>query len=112
MTRSAKGTIEKPGTNVKAKSGLNRSILEQGWSDLTAKMAYKAEERGIHLVKVDPKNTSQECSGCGVVVKKGLSIRTHTCPQCGLTLDRDVNAARNILERGLTMLSAGNLADV
>ena len=108
MTKSAKGTVENPGKNVKAKAGLNRSILEQGWGTLTHHLEYKTAEVGTSFVKVDPKNTSQECSGCGVVVKKGLSVRIHKCPQCGLTLDRDVNAARNILERGLAALSAGS----
>jgi putative transposase len=50
---------------------------------------------------VEPSGTSQECSGCGKVVEKALSERTHLCPHCGLQLDRDVNAARNILARGL-----------
>ena len=50
---------------------------------------------------VDPRGTSQTCSGCGVRVEKGLGERIHRCPACGLVLDRDVNAARNILKRGL-----------
>ena len=50
---------------------------------------------------VDPRGTSQVCSGCGAVVGKDLSVRIHRCPWCGLAIDRDVNAARNILKRGL-----------
>jgi transposase len=50
---------------------------------------------------VDPRGTSQTCSACGAYVRKDLSVRTHRCPGCGLTIDRDVNAARNMLKRGL-----------
>nr|MCU0656095.1 transposase [Polyangiaceae bacterium] len=52
------------------------------------------------FVKVDAQGTSQECSGCGTVVRKGLHVREHRCPNCGLVLDRDVNAARNVKGRG------------
>lgn len=61
---------------------------------------YKAEEAGTTLIAVNPKNTSQACSGCGVITKKGLNVRTHSCPDCGLIIDRDINAALNILGRG------------
>ena len=107
MVRSASGTVEDPGTNVKAKAGLNRRIQEQAWGDLIAKVAYKAGSAGVRLVAVDPRNTSQACSGCGALVPKALSVRVHHCPDCGLTLDRDVNAARNILRRGLEAHAAG-----
>jgi putative transposase len=60
-------------------------------------LQYKAEEAGTEVVAVNPRNTSQMCSGCGTIVEKSLSIRIHDCPQCSLKLDRDVNAARNIL---------------
>lgn len=60
-----------------------------------------AVKRGVRVVKVDPYGTSQDCSGCGVKVAKDLSIRTHSCHKCGLELDRDVNAAVNILECAL-----------
>ncbi len=59
---------------------------------------YKAIEAGVEVVKVNPKNTSQRCNGCGAMVKKDLRVRTHHCPDCGFTVDRDVNAARNILD--------------
>ena len=61
-------------------------------------LTYKAEETGARLVVVDPRGTSQICSECGEVVSKGLSVRVHRCPYCGLEIDRDVNAARNILQ--------------
>jgi len=59
-------------------------------------LCYKAEEAGSTVVFVDPKNTSQICSNCGTIVKKGLSVRVHKCPYCGYVQDRDVNAAINI----------------
>jgi len=62
-------------------------------------LRYKAEYAGSRLIEVDPNNTSQECSGCGVKVPKALGDRLHKCPNCGLTIDRDLNAARNILNR-------------
>ena len=63
--------------------------------------AYKVERRGGRVILVEPRGTSQRCSGCGEVVPKGLEERTHSCPNCKLVLDRDVNAARNILVAGL-----------
>ena len=61
---------------------------------------YKAIEAGVEVVTVNPRNTSQACSGCGSIVQKDLSVRLHVCPDCGLTLDRDVNAAKNVLRLG------------
>lgn len=106
MTRSAKGMADAPGTNVAAKSGLNRSVLDAGMGKLIQMLTYKAERSGGRLIKVDPHGTSQDCSGCGVRVAKALVVRVHACNACGLTLDRDVNAARNILARGLASLKA------
>ena len=63
--------------------------------------AYKAERRGGRVILVNPSGTSQKCSGCGEMVPKELSERVHDCPRCGLVVDRGVNAARKILERGL-----------
>lgn len=113
MTRSAKGTIEEPGRNVRAKAGLNRSILDVGWADLREKIAYKATRDGSRLMLVDPRYTSQRCSGCGELVRKTLAVRTHHCPSCGLILDRDENAAKNILALALAAPppSAASAAD-
>lgn len=99
LTRSAAGTLEQPGRNVKSKSGLNKAILQQGWSDFVNKLTYKAENAGGLVIRVKPAHTSQDCSGCGQRVPKPLQERTHACPDCGLVLDRDHNAARNILFR-------------
>ena len=82
------------------KRGLNRSIMEQSWGRIVSQLKCKAESAGREIVFVDPRNTSQRCSGCGATVKKGLSVRRHVC-ECGLDLDRDHNAAINILQKAL-----------
>jgi putative transposase len=86
---------------------LARSINDASWSKLTNFISYKAEEAGKIIEFVDPKNTSQECSNCGKIVKKSLNQRVHKCPCCGLILDRDQNAAINILNRGLKNVGQG-----
>ena len=73
------------------------SAHDAGLAEFQQLLAYKAEEAGTQVVTVNPAFTSQACSACGGVVQKDLSVRVHVCPDCGLTLDRDVNAARNIL---------------
>lgn len=83
-----------------------KSISDAGWGAFVAMLEYKAVEAGTKLVKVNPFGTSQECSRCGMTVPKGLSERVHCCPYCGLTLDRDVSAARNILKRALALEAA------
>ncbi|HEY4385801.1 MAG TPA: transposase, partial [Ktedonobacteraceae bacterium] len=81
------------------KSGLNKSMLDAAWGTFTSLCASKAEEAGCTVVKVPPHHTTQVCSGCGVIVPKDLSVRWHSCPDCGAERDRDENAARNILEK-------------
>ena len=85
---------------------MNKSIGDAAWNQLIQFTAYKAENAGRGFVKVDPRNTSQMCSDCGEIVKKDLSERVHNCPHCGLSLDRDENAARNILARGMACLGS------
>ena len=109
MTRSAKGTVEAPGENVALHASWNRSILDQAWGDLMAKIQYKAESAGIEFVKVDPRNTTQDCSGCGAFVFKEPHVRFHDCPTCGLRLIKDVNSAINVLRRGLAQAAGGKL---
>jgi transposase len=89
-----------------AKAGLNKSISDAGWSQFVQLCLYKAAWAGRMLVQVDPKSTSQICSGCGTVVKKDLSERWHSC-ECGCELDRDTNAAINILHAAYQLLSVG-----
>jgi len=81
---------------------LAKPISDQAWAAFLKVLEYKAAEAGTQLIKVPPRGTSQTCSGCGVVVPKLLSERTHQCPACNLVIDRDTNAARNILRLGLS----------
>jgi putative transposase len=82
------------------RSALSGHIQNAGWGILLHAIACKAEEAGKHVVAVDPRHTSQTCSGCGVLVPKDLSVRVHDCPHCGLRMDRDHNAAVNICALG------------
>lgn len=83
---------------------INKGIADVAWSQFVNRTSSKAEEAGRGVILVDPKNTTQQCSGCGQIVKKDLSQRIHHCPNCGLKIGRDLNAALNILGRGLTTL--------
>jgi putative transposase len=87
-----------------SKAGLNKSILDAGWGQFQQIVVNKAEWAGSRVLLVNPKYTSQMCSGCGAIVKKGLSERWHSC-SCGTELDRDHNAAINIKRAGLLLLS-------
>lgn len=87
--------------NLARNSKLAKSILDAAWSAFINILESVAVKRGVHIVKVNPHNTSQDCSGCGGKVPKTLSVRTHCCPKCNLTLDRDENAAINILIKAL-----------
>jgi len=69
-------------------------------------LKFKAENAGRWYREVAPHGTSQQCSSCGEVIKKSLAVRVHDCPHCGLSLDRDLNAARNILQLARTGPSA------
>jgi putative transposase len=92
------GTYKHNGASQKA--GLNKSIQDAGWRHFLTILACKAACAGKRVEAVNPAYTSQDCSGCGERVYKSLSVRTHVCTNCGLILDRDENAARNILWRG------------
>ncbi len=81
---------------------LAKDIRDQGWAEFLRLLGYKAEDAGVQVVRVPPGGTSQGCSTCRTSVSKPLSERTHRCPNCGLVVDRDVNAARNILRLGLS----------
>jgi putative transposase len=77
-----------------------KSIHDAGWAQFRATLEAKAACAGRRVIAVPPAYTSQDCSGCGDVVPKSLSVRTHVCPACGLVLDRDQNAALNIQRAG------------
>ncbi|MCE7006991.1 transposase [Kibdelosporangium philippinense] len=94
MTRSAKGTVESPGRNVRQKAGLNRGILTNGWGLLVTRLEHKAFGR---VEKVKAAFTSQQCSACGHIAPENRkSQAVFQCVACGVTCNADVNAARNI----------------
>jgi putative transposase len=88
-----------------AKGGLNKSIVDAGWGMFQQFCTYKAANAGRDVLFVNPQYTSQVCSGCGAVVKKSLDERWHSC-ECGTELDRDHNAALNILALGRRVQAA------
>ncbi len=85
--------------NMARNPSLAKSISDAGWGQFIAILTQKAEEAAVVVIAVPPAGTSQSCSGCGRTALKGLSERWHTCEHCGCSLQRDVNAARNILAR-------------
>lgn len=101
MSRSAAGSVEQPGTQVRAKSALNRSILDQGWYEFRRQLNYKLQWSGGHLVEVPPQNTSRTCPGCGHVSKQNRPTQARfECVCCGLKKNADLVAAINILRAG------------
>jgi putative transposase len=99
MTRSAKGSVETPGTNVRAKSGLNRALLDAGFGLFETLIREKAEHAARTVISVDPRFTSQTCAECRHVAKASREGAHFVCVRCGHRADADVNAARVILAR-------------
>jgi putative transposase len=89
---------------------LAKSISDAGWSAFLSILAAKAAYAGRRVVAVPPAYTSQTCSGCGVIVSKGLSVRWHSCPDCGTSLHRDHNAAKNIERAGQALRGGAAVA--
>jgi putative transposase len=105
-----------------ARGNLAKDVHDASWAKFISFLRYKAARAGARLIEVDPRNTTQDCSGCGAKVPKELGDRQHECPHCGLSIDRDLNAARNILHRagvvpglrnvaGCGMRAGGNLSE-
>ncbi|EOU6684646.1 RNA-guided endonuclease InsQ/TnpB family protein [Escherichia coli] len=110
MSKSAAGTVSQPGRNVRAKSGLNRSILDQGWYEMRRQLEYKQLWRGGQVLAVPPAYTSQRCACCGHTAKENrLSQSKFRCQICGYTANADVNGARNILAAGHAVLACGEM---
>ncbi|ECP5664028.1 IS200/IS605 family element transposase accessory protein TnpB [Salmonella enterica] len=108
MSKSAAGTVSQPGRNVRAKSGLNRSILDQGWYEMRRQLEYKQLWRGGQVLAVPPAYTSQRCACCGHTAKENrLTQSKFVCRACGYTANADVNGARNILAAGHAVLACG-----
>ena len=111
MSKSASGNLNKPGRHVKAKSGLNRSILDQGWFEFRRQIEYKQVWRGGDVLAVPPQYTSQRCSCCGTVSKENRQSQAKfACIACGYQANADVNAAMNILAAGHAVLACGEIA--
>ena len=108
MSKSSKGTSEKHGKNVKAKSGLNKSILDQGWFEFRRQLEYKQTWRGGYVIAIPPQYTSQKCSCCGHVSRDNrMTQAKFECVVCGHSENADINAARNILAAGHAVLACG-----
>ncbi len=108
MTGSAKGTMEEPGTNVRAKAGLNREILERAWGEINRQLTYKTLWYGSDLVAFPAHYSSQECSECGhVAAENRPSQAVFRCVACQHAEHADANASKIILARGLNELAVG-----
>ncbi len=104
MTKSAKGTLDNPGSYVKAKAGLNRSILASNWGQLAQRLQYKCGQ----LVRVDPRHTSQSCHQCGHVAAANRPTQAvFRCQRCDFFLNADHNAALNIRGRFVRPVARG-----
>jgi putative transposase len=110
MSASAKGTIREPGKNVKAKSGLNRAILDQGWYEFRRQREYKQQWKGGRVVAVKPAYTSIECSECHHREKESRRTQSEfRCVNCAHEEHADLNAAKNILAAGRAVNACGDI---
>ena len=111
MSKSAAGSVEVPGRKVKQKSGLNKSILDQGWGEFRRQLEYKQAWLGGEVLAVPPHNTSRTCPACGHVSAENRQTQAKfECVECGYENNADVVGAINILERGHRLLACGELA--
>jgi putative transposase len=110
MSKSAKGTVENPGKNVKQKSGLNRAILDQGWSEFIRQLEYKLAWNGGQLIQINPRNTSLKCPKCNYISAENRKTQAvFQCQQisCNYTENADFVGSLNIREAGLALLGLG-----
>ena len=108
MSKSSKGNAEQHGKQVRQKSGLNKSILDQGWGEFRRQLDYKLAWRGGHLIAVPPQYTSQTCPCCGHVSKDNRQTQAKfECVDCGFEENADKVGAINVLERGHRLLACG-----
>ena len=106
MSKSAAGTAGQPGRNVKAKSGLNRSILDQGWSEFRRQLEYKQSWRGGGVLAVPPQNTSRTCPACGHAAAENRQTQARfACVECGFAENADLVGAINVLRAGHARLA-------
>jgi putative transposase len=110
MSASASGTNEKPGKAVRAKSGLNKSILDQGWGEFRRQLQYKLDWLGGKLISVPSKNTSIKCSDCKHTSQENRRTQSvFCCVKCGYRENADLNAAKNILAAGRAVIACGEI---
>ena len=113
MSKSAKGTLEKPGKNVNAKAELNKAILDQGWFEFKRQIEYKLNWMGGEMVLINLKNISCKCSVCGYTSKKNRTTQSKFfCIECGHTQNADINASLNILTAGHAVLACGDIKPI
>lgn len=111
MSKSAAGSSDSPGRNVKAKSGLNKSILDQGWFEFRRQLEYKQVWLGGEVLAVPPQNTSRTCPACGHASADNRQTQARfACVECGYENNADLVGAINVLERGHRLLACGELA--
>ena len=113
MSKSAAGSSEAPGRNVKAKSGLNKSILDQGWFEFRRQLEYKQVWRGGEVLAVPPRNTSRTCPCCGHVSAENRQTQAQfACVECGYENNADLVGAINVLAAGHAVLACGGMAQL
>lgn len=111
MIKSAKGTADAPGRNVRAKAGLSKSILDQGWGEFRRQLEYKTAWRGGYFVAVPPKNTSRTCPCCGHISAENRKTQAlFACIKCGHTANADHVGAINVLAAGHAVMACGEKA--
>jgi putative transposase len=111
MSQSAAGTVDAPGRHVRAKSGLNKAILDQGWAEFRRHLEYKLQWTGGWLVAVPPQHTSQTCPTCGLVSAENRQTQARfVCVACGFADHADLVGAINILAAGHAVLACGEVA--
>ncbi|MDJ0535921.1 MAG: transposase, partial [Xenococcaceae cyanobacterium MO_207.B15] len=110
MSKSAKGTVENPGKNVKQKSGLNRAILDQSWGEFIRQLEYKLTWSGGQLIQVNPRNTSRKCPKCNYISaenRKTQAVFKCQNSSCNYTENADFVGSINIREAGLALIAPG-----
>lgn len=111
MSASASGSVEEPGKNVRAKSGLNKAILDQGWFEFRRQLEYKQKWRGGKVVTIPPHNTSRTCPICGHISAENRKTQARfSCEKCHHTANADHVAAINILAAGQAVAACGESA--
>ncbi len=108
MTKSARGTVDRPGSHVRQKAALNRAILDKGWGLAVKQLHYKCAQHGSVLIEVQARNTSLECAVCHYISPDNRPLRAiFQCVACGHADHADRNAGINIRERGIELARTG-----